>query len=539
MPKFTGRQQQTIRRKRGGGSKGIISLSTVVVIALVGMVCIYAAFMISLSRYSALTAAGANHNNNVNPSNNLRYKESPNPKRPAQVYTRDQWADRTPSIAKSHKEWGEGVEPQILVSHKRPPEDATDVDNHHEAPIPENKLTLYMEEVDQNSWNVKPLPKRTSRAEDLEKVEYPEVNSCSKLPEQWPVDQFPDKDPFLPWLHDVFATSDGKFIQFVAQNKRRCRTGTTPPDQETLKHMQPQASLFQHVAVKRVDGDKETRYRLSSHEEADEDGMVTRFICRFKPSGKETLSVYNTNYEFASYRKRHRRMFSPEGRDNKFIHTTQLIFQCPVPEDLVETIRSGSSVVDDYATLFVDIVPIRTPPRYGPPNQFFPPYYKEFQLEESAADVFDADIEWGKDHILPRIDDSGRWENIPICKPSLQTYGKEKELIDEPGADPSIPQKKHKLISCLWSSTGYATRGNRFAINDGQRRLLEWISYNKLIGVEHFYLYDNSAAFGTETSLKPIADLFPEEVTYITWPSKVCNSKFELYSVLDVSTLNN
>jgi hypothetical protein len=72
------------------------------------------------------------------------------------------------------------------------------------------------------------------------------------------------------------------------------------------------------------------------------------------------------------------------------------------------------------------------------------------------------------------------------------------------------------------------TRGNRFAINDGQRRLLEWITYNKLIGIEHFYLYDNSGAFSQgddpNNSLQPIADLFPDDVTLIRWPSKVCNN---------------
>ena len=86
------------------------------------------------------------------------------------------------------------------------------------------------------------------------------------------------------------------------------------------------------------------------------------------------------------------------------------------------------------------------------------------------------------------------------------------------------PKKKHRLASCLWASAGYATRGNRFAVNDGQRRLLEWITYNKLIGFDHFYVYDNSGAFGGDTSLKPIADLFPDDVTYVPWPSQVCNN---------------
>ena len=103
------------------------------------------------------------------------------------------------------------------------------------------------------------------------------------------------------------------------------------------------------------------------------------------------------------------------------------------------------------------------------------------------------------------------------------------------------PQKKHNLVSCIWASAGYATRGERFTINDGQRRLLEWITHNKLIGFDHFYLYDNSGAFNncsdsnsnnginnksaSSASLKNIADLFPEDVTYIPWPSKVCNNR--------------
>jgi hypothetical protein len=90
-------------------------------------------------------------------------------------------------------------------------------------------------------------------------------------------------------------------------------------------------------------------------------------------------------------------------------------------------------------------------------------------------------------------------------------------------ADPKS-KKKHRLASCLWASAGYTTRGNRFAVNDGQRRLLEWITYNKLIGFDHFYIYDNSGAFGSDTSLKPIADLFPDDVTYVPWPSQICNN---------------
>ena len=384
-------------------------------------------------------------------------------------------------------------------------------------------LRAYLEPIDQSLWNVKPLPIRKTTAKDLTVVQYPDV-SCSRFQEQFPIDDYPDADPFLPWIHDVFPTHDGKFIQFVAQNKRRCHTGTTDDEKVILKHMQPQVALFQHVAVKRVEGeDRATRYRLSSHRDADEDGMVTRFICRFKPSMEETLSVFNVDYEYASVRKGRKNMFTEEGRDIKDIHTSQLIFQCPVPPGLQETIRSGESVVNDRATLFVDVIPIRTPPRYGKPGQFLPPRYKEFQEQRNA---FYATKEWGDAHFLPRIEDSGRWENIPICKPSLMTYSPYKETESAVAVADSNkePEKKHRLVACVWASAGYATRGERYAINDGQRRLQEWINFNLLVGVDHFYVYDNSGAHSNDTSLKPITDMFPEQVTRIPWPAQVCNN---------------
>lgn len=440
-----------------------------------------------------------------------------------------------PKTKGGKREWGHGVKPQLLRTGTNERKqlasegDATDDPNR---PI----LTAFLEPIDRKSWKKRPLPIRTSTEENLETVAFPQLKSCSKLPEQWPIDNYPDADPFLPWIHDVFPTHDGRFLQFVAQNKRRCHTGTTTEDIQTLAHTEPQIALFQHVAVQRVSSEDEVegrnspRYKLVPHDLADPDGLDTRFICRFS-NGEETLSVYNFNYEWASARKRQRKIFSEEGRDNKLIHTSQLTFQCPIPESLVETVRTGSSVQNDYATIFVDLIPMRTPPRYGSPTAFMPPYYKDFQAK--GDDAFDPIDAWGTDHILPRVEDSGRWSNIPICKPSLLTYGKQAkddEAITpaHEDGDPTelAPVKQHNLVSCLWASTGYTTRGNRFAINDGQRRLLEFISYNKLIGVDHFYLYDNSGAFSTdpEHSLHPIAELFPDDVTIIDWPAQVCNN---------------
>jgi len=412
-------------------------------------------------------------------------------------------------------------------------------------------LRAYIETTDQSEWEIKPLPTRTTKSTDLNVKEFPKVSSCTKLLENWPIDEEvapTNSDPFLPWIHDVFPTADGKFIQFVAQNKRRCQTGKE--QQRVLDFMQPNVALFQHVPLKRVLKDGQQRYRLSTHEEADPDGIETRFICRFKPSMEETLSVFNFNYDWNSVRKAYKSTFTEEGFDVHIVWNSQHLFRCPVPESLWDTVRDGSSVVDDYATRFVDLVPIRTPPRYILPETFLPPRY-------GYEDTWNATQHYGSHHVLPRIQDSGRWENIPICKPSLMTYPDEpRATTEQHGGSPTdddkqhdhnmadtalitkqneqhdqqmaqmalTKQKKNRLIACTWTSAGFHTRGDSNFISDGSQRLMQWVTFNKLVGVDHVYIYDNSAATSTTENLTPITDLFPGFVTRINWPSKVCNN---------------
>lgn len=432
---------------------------------------------------------------------------------------------------------GFGVKPQVLAAGSGhsdaggvPQSHSDDTKNH---PDPDHILKAFVEPIDFDEWEEKPLPPRkNAQADRLYEMPFPKLNSCKKLPEMIPADEYTDADTFLPWIHDVFPTHDGKFIQFVAQNRRRCHTGNTPEEIEILHMTQPNIALFQHVPVKRIKQGDETRYKLTSHEEADPDGVATRFICRFKPSMEETLSVYNFDYDYASFRKRFNgHTFNYEDGGIKSVHLTQFLFRCPVPEHLVELVKSGESVKDEWATLFVDVIPIRTPPRYGLANEFLQPRYSESRIAEENR--FDPSTEWGVDYILPRIKDSGRWENFPICRPSLQEYYSEEERskavevsnVDEKlGVNTEIGPKVHRLVSCMWASAGYTTRGERFAINDGQRRMVEWIHYNKLLGFDHFYLYDNSYAYSNDVTLKPIADLFPGEITYIKWPFQVCNN---------------
>jgi len=391
-------------------------------------------------------------------------------------------------------------------------------------------LKAYLEPIHLQDWEEKPLPVRNVTQKQLTTIDYPRVNSCRKLPELWPIDDFPDADPFLPWIHDVFPTDDGKFIQFVAQNKRRCQSGTTPDQVDILEKMQPQVSLFQHVPVQRIsiensEGTEETRYKLTTHEEADPDGVETRFICRFS-NGQETLSQFNLHYDYVATRKHIRKVHSREGhKDHKSLHTSQLIFLCPVPEQLVETVREGTSVVDDWATLFVTLVPIRTPPRYGAPGRFLPPKY-----QYGTPHNFTVSTEWGASHVLPRVEDSGRWENVPICLPTYKAYptatSPPKEVQPETPIGVSLFQstkntKKHRVVACAWASLTYSTRGDRFKIDDGARRADEWIRFHLLTGIDHIFIYDNSHE---GNGFRDVADQFPGRVTRVPWPATVCNN---------------
>ena len=397
------------------------------------------------------------------------------------------------------------------------------------------ELKAFIEPINQDDWNIKPLPARNTTASSLTEKTYDRI-ACSTLPQQWPTSEETaptNKDPFLPWIHDVFPSADGNYIQFVAQNKRRCQSGILMG--AIKKFMQPNVALFQHVPVTRVllDGkdeiETETRYRISSHEEADPDGIETRFICRFKPSMEETLSVHNLNYDYHTLRKAYKATFTKEGFDNHMIWSSQLLFKCPVPKSLQEQVRLGSTVVNDFATQFIDLIPIRTSPRYGPPVEYLPPrLYNE-------DNTWDPKKEWGDNHLLPRIQDSGRWENIPICKPSLMTYPDEGPIDQDDKAaikvhDTTVAElaqnnNKKKLIACAWTSSSFQTRGGKTTVNDGDQRLLQWLEFNKMVGVDHVYIYDNSGAFSKTNSLKPVTDLFPGFATRINWPAKVCNNR--------------
>jgi len=434
-------------------------------------------------------------------------------------------------------------------------------------------LTAFCEPVNQTTWKTKPLPVRSGppTKASLIPVEFPNVKSCKNIQAQWPIDTPPvDIDPFLPWIHDVFPSADGKNVVFIAQNRRRCFNGQRrlKPGEKVPKgvaehksyihidykknyFMRPQSALFQHVPVKKITVDNESgdddepRYRLASHEDADADGMETRMICRFKQFDSNTgklsivgysLSEFEVDYDYHTFKKGYLHSATAAGFDNHMIWQSQLMFKCPVPPEFHEQVKSGDTVVDDYSTLFVDLIPIRTPPRYTPPKEFFPPRYN---FKGAIDQLFVADDVFGKEHVLPKIDESGRWENIPVCMPSLMTHvipkgedlnaliippePKLKNKIDIlPGAAPKI----HKVIACTWAATTFRTRGNRANVNDGKRRLQEWLEFNLLSGFDHIYVYDNSGAFTNEDSLADVIGLFDKsQVTRVDWPCKICSNR--------------
>ena len=506
---------------------------------------------------------------------------------------------------------------------------------------------------------IQPLPLRTTTPSDLKEFIYPKVDSCHDLQAKLPIDAgllyetetdpdtgaetetrkrvFPntnshrfefdpledakycpvDADPFLPWIHDVFPSVDGRVVHFVAQNKRRCNTGFKFG--ESLMRLEPQVALMQPIGVKRIDEDDENengileeveggdglwipnedskeessasasasasmpRYRLAtSPEDSDPDSKYTRFICRFHTveynteTGSlqdvilgETLSVYPFNYEFVNLRKRKASMLTSKGKDNGLFWLSNLRFDCPVPDNgnLRQSIADGITILEDGTpSVYVDVIPIRTNPRFGMEESYFDldlvdaDFFNNtsqrspaFGNDNTVKFGFDALRVYGDKHVLPRVEASGRWANVPICKPPQRPPTKDELKLnmdmDESGsegekqlqvtsvkdtakdadidadADAGKPKKPFQLIACVWASATFETRGGDRKVSDTMERTREWIEYNLLMGFDHIYIYDNTHANNNETDLVETLSPFSKaEVTRIEWPSIVCNN---------------
>lgn len=426
---------------------------------------------------------------------------------------------------------------------------------------------------------------RTHGPEQLMKFTYSNVQSCDDLPNKLPVfhgtDQdgkygpnvrnnrplFPlrldyakttcpvDADPFLPWIHDVFPSDDGKVIEFVAHNKRRCNTNPKVFASD-LENLEPQVALMQPVPVKRMTeaevreldgipkslwGNHQPRYRLAtSFSDASE--LETRFICQFhrlhfattrdgsieKQIVGETLSIYPYNYELANLRKPGSKpMLTFDANDKHGTHNEQvwnsvLHFSCPVPKALQGILASGESVIDESRpTLFLDLVPIRTRTRRTREG------YVASSVSQPTSE-FNPLLEWGDKHVLPTVDSSGRWSHIPLClTPKLSSLRQQQQRTMSPQkhhvtkAKPT--SKGHFLVGCTWAAATFSTRGEAVTDTSTSARLLEWLSYHlEIAEFDHIFVYDNTGP--NVTSLEPVTRQFPGQVTRIPWSHRVCNN---------------
>ena len=436
-----------------------------------------------------------------------------------------------------------------------------------------------------------PLPLRNQSPKDLKRWVYPHAaHTCRDIPSKLPIDKGPpplwnnndttkqsilwntlaspiplqkllqtelphcpvDGDPYLPWIHDVFVSNNDS-IQIIAQNKRRCNTGSDYS--ADLERLEPQVALFQPVSVQRItqiqaeqlaptlwkeeDPNHSTamRYRLTSIPQAD--APFTRFVCQFHTWSHdharielgETFSEYNFNYEYVDFLKNkqnHPGLLSKQGKDNGRFWASTLMFSCPLPTFLKGSTNIAAYDDDNYLRmplLHLDIIPIRVPPRF-PLSLDDPGYYfKQDMVGPEYVGSFDPLKAWGTHHVLPHIKASGRWTNLPICPvPQQQQQDNDAKLTRQ--SPPT--KKKHFLSACLWASASYETRGVNRAMTDTKARLLEWIEFHLLVGFDHIYIYDNSGAHhnaNINDTLQDIVDRFgSKKVTRIDWPSVVCNN---------------
>ena len=435
--------------------------------------------------------------------------------------------------------------------------------------------------------------RRHNQPSDLQTKIYPRAfDSCSSanIPNDFPIQKPHEddsqnsdcpiaQDPFLPWIHDAFVNASLTEVVFVAHNQRRCHTN---PKRyfDRLSRLEPQATILQSVPVQRIRDEtnrgQPQEYKLTSIQEADPDAKETRFICQFhaqvlvssdddkgratlqKVVAGETLSTFPYNYEHANYQKKNTfpiltRPVDAKTSDKTALHNDQvwnsvLQFACPIPQHLrpLLQLQQHPQNTDNnhpiFPTLYVDVVPIRTYPRLDRAG-----YFDRTTRNMSSDDVvFDSAQEWGDDYILPPIEASGRWVNIPLCtyfssndgssndnaKKSTPHNNKNEKAPSHGDNHKSMEQSPpHFLVACVWASASFTTRGTHDPDTSTSERLLEWMTYQlEMAGFDHIYIYDNSDSNNLDNNqnnmtLEPVTSLFPtSQVTRIPWKHPVCNN---------------
>lgn len=208
-------------RKRQNAPLCPCSLSLVITFSVALALLGYMLMVVSFTRSMSLEESGT-------ASQRSKIPDKKKPDFVPRDYAGDESGDRKTTTQKNdwikskfvRKKTDEVIHDEVEALESSPEQDSRDGMESLSDPG-DRILTAYLEPIDRSTWKKKPLPPRTSTAEDLKEVRFRRLNSCQRLLEQWPVDDYPTSDPFLPWIHDVFPTHDGKFIQFIAQNRRR------------------------------------------------------------------------------------------------------------------------------------------------------------------------------------------------------------------------------------------------------------------------------------------------------------------------------
>jgi hypothetical protein len=412
------------------------------------------------------------------------------------------------------------IEP--IVEHHLTPKPTTETIIEKITAPAQKIVSLYLEPSSTLEESSEPLPPRRTSAAILDRIEFSHIRSCADIPHRLPVNNFPDRDPFLPWIHDYFVSLDKTSVQFVAANMRRCNTGKGK--ELAMAFLQAQVSLFQPVPVARVVQPSSTnqtqsiqQFRLAAPDDPNLVASETRFQCRFHNTDPEqewiTFSRYPFNYEYVHWRKRgDMPMYTETGSDLDRTELSQLQFSCPIPIELQKVLESKSEESDTLTSFWLDLIPIRTPTRKSSvlltADHIGPEYYSQVKSFK-AAKVF------GMNHILPLPHDAGRWANFPVCH-------------RRPTSTRLQNTKPYTFVACTWVSPVEHGHGAESTVStDVPKRLREWIHFHKLVGMDHIYLYDNTF-YQNDTDASPIASIvqaeFSDFVTLIQWPAEVCNA---------------
>ena len=114
---------------------------------------------------------------------------------------------------------------------------------------------------------------------------------------------------------------------------------------------------------------------------------------------------------------------------------------------------------------------------------------------------------------------------LPVCLNSIGNRNNS-EII-------TFERMTHKLSACtMITSDSYIDARFNKSVSDAIYRVIEWIEFHRMVGFDHFVIYDNSEnAIDRKSESKLYKVLLPyieqKIVTYIVWPTPFCDIFFD------------